>query len=218
MGFTWYNFISNERHSSGVRDPDVHYGAAMLVESGQGMTRRGEALLGTQLHTNGRHTHEVRVLCVHAGGARRVAAGIGMARQGAAGLYLVQLHIERMVFGKVRLLLRSLWCGKDRRAPAWLYLGPSDISLSQTRVEAYQEGMNVLHPHHLVVRPSRGGAVHYRNSRGTKPVGRPLGWIRKSSGGYVLSLAGGIEVDETFPTQLDALHTLIKIMKEGLPA
>lgn len=78
--------------------------------------------------------------------------------------------------------------------------------------------MEAQYPHHLIVRSAvHKRAVHERNTLGTKPVGKPLGWMRGQQGAWFVQLPGGIDLP-THPTMHGALCELIEVRKKGLPA
>ncbi len=76
--------------------------------------------------------------------------------------------------------------------------------------------MEARYPHHLHV--ARDGSVRDRNALGYKGNGPTLGWVRRTSHQWVVTLPGGVELPDTYRTRHDGLWALIDTYLEGLPA
>jgi hypothetical protein len=76
--------------------------------------------------------------------------------------------------------------------------------------------MEARYPHHLHV--ARDGAVRDRNALGYyKGNGPILGWVRKASHHWRVSLPGGVDLPDLYRTRHDGVWALIETYQEGLP-
>lgn len=75
--------------------------------------------------------------------------------------------------------------------------------------------MQAKYPHQLIVRNAGNhSAIHDRNVLGTRPVGKPLGWMRGKRGAWFVQLPGGIDLPVQ-PTRHEALGTMISAYRAG---
>ena len=75
--------------------------------------------------------------------------------------------------------------------------------------------MEAQYPHQLHV--ARDGAVRDRNALGYKGNGPILGWVRRTSYQWTVTLPGGVELPDLYRTRHDAVWALIETHQNGLP-